>query len=261
MKTKYACFVMTVAVLAFMLSMTAGAIAQDVTHPSTTKSGAPTHTIHSTHIQNAEVIHVSGHDVVVRLENGRLELLNVPKDFKFDVDGKQLTAHQLTEGTKLTQEIHTVNTPEEVTTIRTVNGKVWHIKPPMVILEFPDGEHKQYKVPPGIVFKIEGEDKTVFDVRKGMEISATVVTVAPHNVVSTHTVVAGQAPTPAKVPFEGALLIEPAAPPAPVVTAAAEEPAPAELPQTASYLPLIGVLGLFFLAIFATLKIVRRSTT
>jgi hypothetical protein len=259
MKIKYAYFPMVIAVLAFIF-MTAGATAQDITHPSTTKNGASTHTIGSTHIQNAEVVHVSGHDVVVKLENGSLELLNVPKDFKFDVDGKQLSAHELTEGTKLTQEIHTASTPQEVTTVRTVNGKVWHVRPPYVILQFPEGENKQYKVPEGIVFNIDGEEKTVFDLRKGMVISATVIKVVPQDLISTHTVVSGQAPPPAPMPFEGALLVEPAAPAPPAVTAVAEESAPTELPQTASYLPLIGVLGLFFLAIFATLKIVGRPT-
>lgn len=260
MKTRYSLFFMTVTILGVVFFMTAGAVAQDITHPSTTKSGAPTHIIHRTHIQNAEVVHVSGRDVVVKLENGQLELLNVPKKFKFDVDGKQLSAHELAEGTKLTQEIHTVRTPQEITTVRTVDGKVWYVKPPYVILQFPDGENKQYKVPEGIVFNIDGEEKTVFDLRKGMEISATVIRVVPESLVSMHTVITGQAPPQATIPFEGALLIEPVTPPAPALTAAAEEPVPAELPQTASYLPLIGVLGLFFLAGFATLRIIRRPT-
>src|SRR6516225_6319597 len=125
--------------LAFLCAMTAGIAAQDITHPSTTKTPGPTtHVVHQTHVQNAEVIHVSGHDIVVELENGRLELLNLPKDFKFDVDGKHLTVHELTPGTKLSQEIHTVSTPQEVTTVRTVNGKVWHISGNHVILSFPN---------------------------------------------------------------------------------------------------------------------------
>lgn len=258
MKTKYSLFLTAVAVLGLMFFMTASAVAQDITHPSTTKSGAATHKTHSTHIQNAEVVHVSGHEVMVKLSDGRLELLNVPKNFLFDVDGKLLLAHELKEGTRLTQEIHTVTIPEEVTTVRTVNGKIWYVKAPYVILQFPEGENRQYKVPEGTVFNIDGEEKTVFDLRKGMEISATVVKVEPQDIMSTHTAVTGQAPPPASMPFEGALLIEPAALPAPVETAAVKEPVPEKLPQTASYLPLVGVLGLFFLVIFATIKIVRR---
>jgi hypothetical protein len=232
-------------VLVFLCAMTAGIAAQDITHPATTKTTGPgTHAVHQTHVQNAEVIHVSGHDIVVELENGRLELLNLPKDFKFDVDGKHLTAHELTPGTKLSQEIHTVSTPQEVTTVRTVNGKVWHISPPHLILSFPGGENKRYTVPEGIVFNIEGQEKTVFELRKGMEISATVVTVAPQETMSTHTVVKGQAPPLPKVAFEGPLLIEPIVEtPAPAVTAKVEEPSVQELPTTASILPLVGLFG------------------
>lgn len=247
--------------LAFLCAMSVGIAAQDITHPSTTQTTeAPTHAVHQTHVKNAEVIHVSGHEIVVELENGGFELLNLPRDFRFDVDGKHLTVHELRPGTKLTQEIHTVTTPQEVTTVRTVNGKVWHVSGNHLILSFPDSENKRYTVPDGIVFNIDGQEKTVFDLRKGMEISATVVTVAPQQSVTTHTVVTGQAPPPPQVAFEGPLLIEPLVEtPSPAVTAKVEEPAQ-ELPKTASLLPLAGLLGFVLLALYAGLKIVRRIT-
>ena len=106
---------------------------------------------------------------------------------RFQVDGRDLTVHELTPGTKLSQEIHTITTPQEVTTLRTVNGKVWHVSGPHLILSFPGGENKAYTVPDGIVFHINGEDKTVFDLRKGMDISATVLTVEPRATLSAHT--------------------------------------------------------------------------
>ena len=110
---------------AFLCAMTAGIAAQDITHPSTTKTTGPlTHEVQTTHVKNAEVIHVSGYEVVVELENGKLELLNLGEDFRFQVDGRDLTVHELTAGTKLSQEIHTVNAPQEVTSLRTVKGTV-----------------------------------------------------------------------------------------------------------------------------------------
>lgn len=260
-QAKYVVFMLALATVAFICVISFGAAAQDVTHPATTKTtGQPEHTVHQTNVKNAEVIHVSGHDIVLELENGKFELLSLPRDFRFHVDGKQLTVHELTPGTKLSQEIHTVSTPQEVTTVRTVNGKVWHVSGKHVILAFPGGENKQYTVPDGIVFNIDGQEKTVFDLRKGMEISATVVTVAPQRLISTHTVVTGQAPPPLNVPFEGPLLIEPAVTePAPAVTAAVEEPV-TELPATASPLPLTGLLGLVSLALYAGLRIARRKS-
>src|SRR5579864_3798009 len=129
-------------VLAFICAMTVGSASQDITHPSVTKTIEPsTHEVQTTHVKDAEVIHVSGHEVVVELENGRFELLNLGEDFRFQVDGKDLTVHELTPRTKLSQEIHTITTPQEVTTLRTVEGKVWYVNPPhYVVLSFPDGE-------------------------------------------------------------------------------------------------------------------------
>jgi len=249
-------FTLALATVAFICVLSLGAGAQDVKHPATTETTGPsTQTIHPTNVKNAEVIHVSGNVVVVELENGGFELLSLPKDFMFDIDGKQVNVSDVTPGTKVTQEIHTVSTPQEVTTIRTINGKVWQVGGNHVILSFPDGENKQYTVPDGIVFNIDGQKKTVFDLRKGMDISATVVTVAPQELLSSHTVVTGQA-APPNVPFEGALLIEPAAP---VLTAEAKEPPTEELPETGSLLPLTGLLGLLFMGLYAALRLTNRS--
>lgn len=260
-QSKHTLFTLAFVVPAFLCAMTVGIAAQDVTHPSTTKTiEPPTHEVQTTHVQNAEVIHVSGHEVVVELENGKFELLNLGEDFRFQVDGRDLTVHELTPGTKLSQEIHTVTTPQEVTTLRTVNGKVWHINGPHLILSFPGGENKAYTVPDGIVFHIDGQDKTVFDLRKEMNISATVLTVQPVQSITRHIVVTGQAPPRRNVAFEGPMLIEPTRE-VPAVTAAVEQPTAEELPKTASLVPLAGLLGFLSMALYAGLRIVRRNAT
>jgi len=247
-------------VLAFLCAMTVGIAAQDMTHPSTTKTIAPpTHEVRTTHVTNAEVIHVSGHEVVVELENGKFELLNLADDVTFQVDGRDLTVHELTPGTKLSQEIHTITTPQEVTTLRTVQGRVWHRNGPHLILSFPGGENKAYTVPDGTVFHIDGADKTVFDLRKGMNISATVLTVEPLQSVTTHTVVTGRVPPQPDVAFEGPMLIE-SDREAPALTAVLDEPVPQELPKTASFVPLAGILGFLSLALGAGLRMMRRNT-
>ena len=123
-----------------------------------------------------------------------------------------------------------------------------------MILSFPGGENKAYTVPDGIVFHIDGKDKTVFDLRKGMNISATVLTVEPVQSVTRHTVVTGQAPPRPNVAFEGPMLFERARE-VPTLTAAVEEPGALELPKTASLLPLAGMLGFLSLALGTGLKI------
>jgi FlaG/FlaF family flagellin (archaellin) len=258
-QSKCVVFGLAFVILAFLCAMTVDIAAQDITHPSTTKqTGEPTHEVQTTHVKNAEVIHVSGHEVVVELENGKFELLNLAEDVKLQVDGKELTVHELTPKTKLSQEIHTVTTPKEVTTFRTVNGKVWAINPPHLILSFPEGENKAYTVPDGIVFHIDGQDKTVFELRKGMQISATVLTVAPEQDVARHTVLTGQASPRPNVTFEGPMLVEPDRE-VPTLTATVEEPPAQALPKTASRVPLAGVLGFLSLALGAGLRIIRRN--
>lgn len=130
-----------------------------------------------------------------------------------------------------------------------------------MILSFPNGENKSYTAREDTVFKINGEDKTVFDLRKGMKISATVVTVEPQTLVSTHTVVTGQAPPKPEVAFEGPLLFE-MVPEKPAIVEAKLPAAPVteELPQTASYVPLTGLLGLLLLACYAGLKLSSNKT-
>ena len=248
------------AFLVFLAGTVVGASAQDMTHPPTTKVLEPqTHEIHTTHVKNATIIHVSGHEIVVELENGKLELLNLPDDFKFQVDGKEIEAHELTPGTKISQEIHTVTTPQEVTTLRTVNGKVWYVAAPHLILSFPDGQHKSYTVPKGIVFHIDGKDKTVFDLKKGMTISATVLKVQPVQQVTMHTVVTGETPPKPTVAFEGPMLLEEQKG-EPAVVAELEEQTPKELPKTASLFPLTGLLGVLSLVLGAGLTVLRKRS-
>ena len=48
-----------------------------------------------------------------------------------------------------------------------------------MILTLPDGTNKEYNVPKGQVFNVNGKKDTVFQLRKGMNVSATVVTEEP----------------------------------------------------------------------------------
>jgi len=154
--------------------------------------------------------------------------------------------------------LHTVTTPQEVTTLRTVKGKVFKVNGPHLILRFPDNTTKSYTVPDGIVFHINGEDKTVFDLREGMDIDASVTTVAPQHVISQHTVVTGEEPK-ASAAFEGPLLLEaPTQLSMPPLVASAE-PAATELPQTASPVPLIGLLGLVSVTGYGLLRVAGRK--
>jgi hypothetical protein len=199
-------------------------------------------------VRKGEVVYVSGQELLVKMEDGSLKHFTVPQGATFTVDGKSYGVRDLTPGMKLTQRIVTTSTPQTITTVRSVTGKVWHVSAPSsVILTLPDGTNKQFKVPKNQKFTIDGQEKTVFDLRKGMTVTATAVSQVPETVVSTDRSVSGQ-PAPVSAPelpaaqSVGTLLVETAAAPT-AAPAAANEPAPTKLPKTASPVPLVGLMG------------------
>jgi LPXTG-motif cell wall-anchored protein len=220
-------------------------------------------------VERGEVVYVSGNDVVIKMENGEVRHFTPPPGATGTVDGKQVTIHDLKPGMKLQRSITTTTTPRVVTTVRSVQGKVFHVNPPTsVILTLADGTNKQYKVPRDQKFMIDGQEKTVFELRKGMNVTATAITQVPETVVAQERKVTGSAPPPPEMPaMQGALLIEdlpaPAAKPAPAPAAAAPapapEPAPTKLPKTGSELPLIGLLGLLCSGLSIGIRMLRKS--
>jgi hypothetical protein len=214
-------------------------------------------------VERGEVVYVSGNDLVVKMENGELRHFVVPEDKRITVEGRELSVHDLKPGMKLERTITTTSTPEVVTTVRTIQGTVWQVKAPKsVILTLADGTNKEYKVPKDQKFMIGGQEKTVFDLRKGMNISATVITQAPETKIAETRKVTGEMPPPPPTPpMEGAMLIEeapaPTAPPPPAETAQAQPAPEKKLPATASPLPLMGLLGVLMLAAGLGLRMVR----
>lgn len=209
---------------------------------------------YQTQVKSGTVVYVSGNQLVVKGDNGVVKDFNIPEGEKFDVDGQKVSVHELKPGTHLTQTITTKTTPHMITTVRTISGKVWYVNAPStVILTLPDNTNKQYKVPKGQMFNINGTEQSVFHLRKGMQVSATVVTEVPETHVSMNQAVTGSAPPPAIPDHVDVLMVES---PAPVETAAAE-PAPAALPHTGSELPLIGLLGAFSLGMGGLVRRIR----
>ena len=220
----------------------AAAIAQDTSKTSVT----PGQSTQETQVSKAEVVYVSGDDLVVKMEGGQIKHITVPKGATATVDGKQITINDVKPGMVLERTITTTTTPEIVTTVRTIQGKVWHVNPPStVILTLPDNTNKAYNVPKDQKFMIDGRETSVWDLKKGMNVTATVLTQVPQTAVAEQREVTGKMPAPPPTPpMEGALLIEAAAP-EPAVTEAA---LPKKLPQTGSIVPLLGLIGILSLA-------------
>jgi LPXTG-motif cell wall-anchored protein len=245
----------TAGALALVFATNAAAQVQSETN---TSSGTATH---ETTITTAQVVYVSGNDVVVKMADGSLRHFNnVPDSFKVNVNGQQLGVHDLKPGMTITRTVVKTTTPQVITTTKSVTGKVWYVNPPQsVILTLADGSNQQFKIPNGQKFNVDGQMVDAWGLKKGMTVSATQVVEVPQTTVSQNTSFAGTAappPPPQNQPILVAV-ITPAPRPAPAA-APAPAPAPASLPKTGSELPLIGLLGLMCLAGSCSLRLLRR---
>jgi hypothetical protein len=229
---------------------------------TTTTSVRHGETSYDTQVRNAEVVYVEGNDLVLKLEGGNVEHLLVPESDRFTVNGSEVSVHELTPGTKLTQTITTTTSPRYVTSIRTLQGKVWHVSPhaSKVILTLPEGKNQSYTIPSHAKITVDGRKKTVFDLRKGMNLQATIVTDDQHTVMERSKTVVAELPAPPATPREmGVMLIlEPTSQAAPTLLASNEEPA-TTLPKTGTFLPLAGLLGTLGVAISFGMGVVRKA--
>jgi len=238
--------VLGVVCLAFAMSL----YAQVQTQSSTTSGQASK----EVKVERAEVVYVSGNDLLVKMEDGTLRHVpNVPESAKVSVNGQQLGVHALKPGMKLERTITTTTTPKLVTTVKTVTGKVWHVAPPnSVVLTLEDGTNQQFTIPKGQKFNIDGQELDAFGLKKGMRVSATKVVEEPITEVSVNRSLAGTMPPPP--PPDQPILVAVARPaPAPAPEAAT----PAALPKTASMFPLLGLVGLLSLGMSLVLKASR----
>jgi hypothetical protein len=186
---------------------------------------------------------------------------NIPEGAKATVDGKQLGIHDLKPGMKLQRAITTTTTPQIVTTVETVTGKVWHVTPPLsVILTLENGTNQSFKIPKDQKFKVNGEMVDAFGLRKGMVVTATKIVEVPASVTSQEKSVSGTMPTPPPAPPADTVLLiaegEPTA--APPETAEAPAAPVQTNPTTGSYLPVIG-LGVLLLIIVLVLARFARG--
>jgi hypothetical protein len=210
-----------------------------------------------TTVEHGEVVYVSGNELVVKMDDGSLRhFANVPESAKVNVDGQELGIHDLKVGMKLQKTVTTTTTPKTITTVKTVTGKVWHVTPPTsVILTLEDGSNQQFKIPKDQKFNVDGQMVDAWGLKKGMKISATKVVEEPTIEVAHQQQLTGSMPPPPPPPPpDTPIIIAVVTPPATPAAATA----PAELPKTASDLPLIGLLGLTSLGAALGLGLLRR---
>src|SRR5262245_50267318 len=130
-------------------------------------------------IRSGEVLSVQGNNLVVRGPNGVREF-NIPEDFRFDLDGKQLSVHELKPGMKLTALIRTTSAPVELTTTELRNAEVVHtIGNAIVVRNTDTGQYRKFTSDEmkdlDLVIYRDGQAVAPSRIRKGDKISALVV--------------------------------------------------------------------------------------
>jgi hypothetical protein len=246
---------LVVAVGTFCFAFVTSTRAQVQTSTSTTQHPSTTEVT----VERAVVVLVEGNDLVLKMDDGSIRhISNIPDSRKIDVDGRQLGIHDLKPGMKLQHTLAVTTTPQTVTTVQSVTGKIWHVTPPnTVVLTLEDNTNQAFKIPKGQKFNVNGEMVDAFALKKGMVITATKIVEVPETVVAHERTVSGTMPPPPPAPPADVpiLVVTTESAPAPETEMAAATPE--KLPKTASDLPLIGLLGLLCISASFGVKFLR----
>lgn len=206
----------------------------------------------STETRRFEVIAVDGNDLIVKMPEGTRQL-TVADEFRFMVDGKPLSVHELKPGMAGTATITTRTTTTPVTVTEVKNGRVAHVAGSSIIVQTDEGfrSFSQSEIDKrGVKIFRGGKPAQLSDFRPGDQLSATIVTAKPPRVVTEREVRATTAAASGAAPSSGRM---------PPSSAASGAPAARRLPKTGGMLPLIGLIGLTSIAIGAALTARRRS--
>ena len=255
-----------VALAAAVVCLTAGAAQAQTTTSSETKS--------------FEVLAVEGNQLDVKLPEGTKEL-TVADDFRFTVNGQQLSVHQLKPGMKGTATITTRTTSTPVTATEVRNGTVVVRSSAGIIVRTDDGvkSFSQSDVDKrGVKIVRDGKAVQLSEIREGDRLSAVIITALPPKVMTEQEVNATLATARTASGSTGSAA--PAAAPASATSTRSAAPAPARtaavpssasatqsatpsggartLPKTASSWPLLGLVSVLSLAIGCALTLRRR---
>ncbi|HTH03082.1 MAG TPA: hypothetical protein VL882_22565 [Vicinamibacterales bacterium] len=212
----------------------------------------------TTETKRFEVIAVDGSNLVVKLPDGTREL-TVPDDFRFTVDGQQLSVHDLKPGMKGTATITTKTTMHPVTVTEVKNGTVRQVTGSNVMVQteqgfknFTQGDLDKR----GVKIYKDGKVAELSDLHAGDKLSATIVTARPPRAVTEKEVQATLARAESGAPSAAQAAPAPAA----AATSGSEAAPPArKLPKTASPIPLVGLVGVLSLFFGVALTIRRRA--
>ena len=178
-------------VFAGALSLAAGAAAQS-TQTKETVPGGPAKV---TTVQvSGELVAKGTNWLIAKDMSGNYKLYNVQPGRKAIVDGVPKTLDQLQPGTILTSTATTTETPVVKRTTTITKGEVFWASPKSIIVRLDNNESKQYEVPEGFQFDVEGKKLSAMELRPGMKLTGTKIVEEPMTVITKDIVVTGTVP-------------------------------------------------------------------
>jgi hypothetical protein len=222
--------------------------------------GAPlAQTTTTVDVRNFEVISVDGNKLVVRDQRGTNEY-TVPDDFRFSVDGKNLSVSELKAGMKGTATVTTTTTIKPVVVTEVRDGEVLRASELSVTVREATGTRRYTKGEldtRGVQILKDGKPIQLADMRRGDKLTASIVTYGPPTVLTEKEVQATlDEPTAPMAPTADPALTKVAAVPPAQPTTPAASPAPSAAPPASQPAESSGLGLTWYVVIAAVLAVV-----
>ena len=170
----------------------ATAVAAQVSQTKETVPGG-TAKVHTSQV-HGELVAKGSNWLIAKDMHGNYKLYNVEAGRKAIIDGVPKTLDELQMGTMLTSTATTTETPLVNRTTTITQGTVFWASPKSVIVTLEGGVNKQYEVPDGFKFDVDGKQISAMELRPGMKVTGTKIVEEPVTVITKDVVVTGAAP-------------------------------------------------------------------
>jgi len=179
----------------FFVCLAAVTVVGEEAQATQKKESVPKSSTATTTQLRGEVVAVGPNWLVARMvPGGDYRYFDVRPGAVATIEGVKKSLSQLKLGTMLTAAVTAKETQLVNRTTTITKGRLLWSTPKTIFVSLENGENRQYAVPPGFKFTVEGKQLGVEELRAGMILTGTNVTEEPVTVITEETVVYGTEP-------------------------------------------------------------------